>query len=190
MSKKITLDEMALLACKFGLQLADLQTIHEVEAAGAGFLADGRPKILFERHWFSKFTGGVFDVAHPDISNKERGGYRGGAGEWGRFDKAQKINRDAAIKSTSWGAGQVMGFHYKDLGFESPQTFLNAMFESEASQFEVMVKFIYRNPAIYGALKGKRWADFAKLYNGPKYKENKYDVKLAAAYKKHSGATV
>lgn len=30
-----------------------------------------------------------------------------------------------------------------------------------------MLKFIKQNPAIYAALKGRQWATFARLYNGP-----------------------
>ena len=178
------------MACKYGLTLADLQTIREVEAAGSGFLPDGRPKILFERHKFADFTGSVFNASHSDISNHKRGGYKGGTGEWARFDKAQKLNREAAIKATSWGVGQVMGFHYKALGFDSPQDFLNENFKDEAAQFEIMVKFIYQDHTLYKALKAKNWATFARLYNGPAYSENNYDSKLAAAYRKHAGATV
>jgi hypothetical protein len=190
--KKITLNELSELACKFGLELADVQTIFEVEAAGNGFLPDGKPKILFERHWFSKLTNRIYDKLHPDISNKATGGYKGSLGEWSRFDKASKLNgqatRDAAIMATSWGAGQIMGFHYRDLGFEEPQHFLNQNFKGEAEQFEIMLRFISlpKNEAMYLALKGKRWADFARLYNGPQYSKNQYDTKLAAAYKKHN----
>ncbi|WP_426772988.1 N-acetylmuramidase domain-containing protein, partial [Pseudomonas aeruginosa] len=38
------------------------------------------------------------------------------------------------------------------------------------------------NPAIHKALKSKDWAEFARRYNGPDYKKNNYDVKLAEAY--------
>lgn len=181
---------MSQLACKYGLQLADLQTIREVETNGSGFLPDGRPKILFERHWFRKFTGGIYDSIAPNLSGPwDKGAYRGGAGEWARFDKAQKMHREAAIMSTSWGAGQIMGFHFKALGFATAQDFLNENFKGEAEQIEILLKFLFRNPAIYAALKARRWADFARLYNGPKYAENKYDIKLAASFKKFSGQT-
>ena len=30
--------------------------------------------------------------------------------------------------------------------------------------------------------KGLKWADVARRYNGPAYKENRYDTKLAEAY--------
>lgn len=191
---------MSQLACKYGLQLADLQTIREVETAGSGFLSNGKPKILFERHLFRKFTGGVFDLVYPDISGKysdpkHRTYYKGGTGEWDRFDKAAKLNdgkfRDAAIMATSWGAGQVMGFHWKDLGYANPQAFLMANWYNEAGQLEVMLKFITmpKNAGMYKALKSKNWATFAKLYNGEDYAKNKYDEKLAASFKKFSGQT-
>lgn len=190
--KKITLDELALLACKYGLHLADLQTIYEVETAGNGFISNGNPKILFERHWFSKLTSGLYDVAHPDISGpykdpKHQSYYKGPLGEWGRFDKAQALNRNAAIQSSSWGAGQIMGFHYKDLGFATPQAFLTENFKGEYEQFNIMLKFLSlpKNKAMFTALKDRQWTTFAKLYNGPGYKVNKYDTKLAAAHKKH-----
>lgn len=34
------------------------------------------------------------------------------------------------------------------------------------------------------ALQAKDWAEFARRYNGPAYKENRYDEKLAKAYQK------
>ncbi|MNL61260.1 hypothetical protein D3C87_1851660 [compost metagenome] len=35
---------------------------------------------------------------------------------------------------------------------------------------------------MHKALLGRKWADFARRYNGPAYKENDYDTKLAKAY--------
>ena len=69
----------------------ELWTVIQVETKGCGFLADRRPKILFERHWFHKFTGGKFSAEHPDISNAEAGGYAGGAGEFARLAAAMKL---------------------------------------------------------------------------------------------------
>ncbi|MFO6076311.1 N-acetylmuramidase domain-containing protein, partial [Pseudomonas aeruginosa] len=44
------------------------------------------------------------------------------------------------------------------------------------------------DPALHKALKARKWADFARLYNGPDYKRNLYDVKLEHAYKQHTEA--
>jgi hypothetical protein len=40
---------------------------------------------------------------------------------------------------------------------------------------------------MHAALKKQDWAAFAKAYNGPGYKANKYDTKLAEAYQHFSG---
>ena len=57
---------------------------------------------------------------------------------------------------------------------------------SEAEHFEAFVRFIETDPALHKALKGKKWAQFAKLYNGPAYARNLYDVKLERAYTRHT----
>lgn len=38
----------------------------------------------------------------------------------------------------------------------------------------------------YNELQRKDWAGFARGYNGPGYAKNRYDIKLANAYKKYS----
>ena len=39
-----------------------------------------------------------------------------------------------------------------------------------------------------GPLRRKQWAKFASLYNGPGYRQNRYDEKLATAYARHAAA--
>lgn len=53
---------------ELGCEVAAIKAVAEVESAGSGFLSDGQPKILFERHYFSRLTGGKFDKSYPDIS--------------------------------------------------------------------------------------------------------------------------
>lgn len=56
---------------------------------------------------------------------------------------------------------------------------------SEGMQLLAFVKYLQAKKLdVY--LKAKNWADFAKGYNGPKYRKNKYDVKLKQAYKAYS----
>ena len=52
-----------------------VKAVAEVESSGSGFLSNGKPKILFERHYFHRLTGGKFSAKNPDISNKSSGGY-------------------------------------------------------------------------------------------------------------------
>jgi hypothetical protein len=46
---------------------------------------------------------------------------------------------------------------------------------------------VIKSPVLCKDLPKKRWADFAKKYNGPAYRKNNYDTKLQAAYEKASG---
>src|SRR5580698_2642849 len=96
----------------------EIWSVLHVETSGCGFLVDRRPQILFERHIFSRETGGKFGVTDPDISNPIPGGYgASGDHQYDRLAKAIKLDREAALRSASWGIGQIMGFHADDLGY-------------------------------------------------------------------------
>lgn len=92
----------------------------------------------------------------------------------------------AALESASWGAFQIMGFHWQRLGYSSVQDFVTAMSTNETQQFEAFTRFIETDPALHKALKNRKWAEFAKLYNGPDYQRNLYDTKLQRAYERHA----
>lgn len=47
---------------QLGVEAPALWAVLTVETSGCGFLPSRKPKILFERHWFSKLTGGRFDA--------------------------------------------------------------------------------------------------------------------------------
>lgn len=167
-----------------GVEVACVKAVTKVESRGSGFLPIGAPVILFERHWMYKLlkakTGK--EPALSDVVDPKAGGYKGGTAEHTRLEHAVAIDRECALQSASWGLFQIMGFHWKALGYDSVQAFVNAQYKSEGSQLDTFVRFIKINPSMLKALKAKDWAGFAKLYNGPKYKDNKYDTKLAEAY--------
>jgi hypothetical protein len=163
--------------------IAELVAVGTVETKGFGFLPDRRPLILFERHIFSKRTGGKFDATHPDISNPKPGGYgAGGAAQYDRLARALPLDRDAALCSASWGLGQVMGFNAQAAGFADAEQMVTAMMDSENAHLLAMAKFISHSQAAVTALRSHDWAGFAKIYNGPNFAINKYDVKLKAAF--------
>jgi peptidoglycan hydrolase-like protein with peptidoglycan-binding domain len=168
-----------------GVEVAVIRAVVEVEAAGAGFLADGRPKILFERHWFYQLTALPVSKTRPDLSNPQPGGYLGGVREWDRLNSAIALDRTAALKSASWGLGQVMGFNYKLAAYEDVEEFVKAMYLSEGKQLEAMMNFI-KNQNLAKALRDRDWVAFARRYNGPQFWRNQYDKKLAAAYAKYA----
>lgn len=180
MPGKLTPEGIARAASTLGCEVAAVKAVIAVEALGDGFLSDGRPKILFERHKFHQFTNGRFDHV-PRVSNAKAGGYEGKEAEYVRLYIALQLDADAAVKSTSWGLGQVMGFNYALAGERSLLGFLLAAHHNEDAQLALMVQFI-RSVGADDELRRKDWAGFARLYNGAGYTRNRYDTKLAAAY--------
>jgi hypothetical protein len=168
---------------QLGVGLAEIWSVLQVETTGSGFFANRQPKILFERHIFSKRTKGKFDEEHPEISNPKAGGYSGGPTEYDRLAKAIKLDRNAALESASWGIGQVMGFNFPAGGFADVESMVKEMLISEDRQLSAMAGFI-KNNALAARLQAKDWAGFAAGYNGENYKDNDYDTKLASAYAK------
>lgn len=194
MSKKITTAQIHNQAKTLGVSYAVLRAVIEVECKGNGFNDDDTPIILFERHVMRQrlIANGqtkIVDtmiIKRPDLCSKTTGGYGLYSAQHGRLSDAAKFHRDSALESCSWGIGQVMGYHWKALGYDSLQAFVNAMYANEASQFDAMCRYIKVNGLI-NALKNKDWKAFARGYNGSAYAKNSYDTKLANAYKKWGG---
>jgi N-acetylmuramidase/Putative peptidoglycan binding domain len=168
-------------ATQLGCQVAAVRAVIDVESRG-GFLPDQRPKILFERHYFHRLTDGRFSAGHPDISHSSWGGYgAGGAAQYDRLHRAIALNRDAALRSASWGSFQIMGDNCKMVGFTNVEDFVAAMVSGAPGHLAAFVKFV-KKAALDDELRRRDWAGFARGYNGPNYKANKYDEKLAAAF--------
>lgn len=178
-----------------GCEPAALKAVQQVETGGrGGFFSPGRPAILFEGHIFwtqlkkrgsnpEDYVKGNENILYPKW---EKGHYKGGIGEYDRLEQSRKINREAADASASWGMFQIMGFNYAACGEESIESFVRSMCESEFKQLLLTANFIKKNSQMLQALQARDWAVFAKCYNGPAYAQNRYDVKLEAAYQKYS----
>jgi len=172
-----------------GLAVPELLATLAVESRGCGFQADRRPKILFERHWFHKLTKGRYTAQVPDISNPVAGGYTGGALEYERLARAVRLDREAALKSTSWGAGQLMGFNHAWGGYADVEQFVAAMQDSEDAQLGAVANFL-RHKGLVPLLRAHDWAAVARAYNGAAYARNKYDVRLAGAYQQYAAGAL
>jgi peptidoglycan hydrolase-like protein with peptidoglycan-binding domain len=183
-AKRLSSDAIHKAAEVIGCDIAAIKAVIDVESRG-GYLSDGRPKILFERHVFSKRTNGRFDASHPDISSSRPGGYKGNAAEYDRLARATALDRDAALKSASWGAFQIMGYHHAAVGHAGVDDFCRAMCDSEDEHLEAFVQFVKVN-RLDDELCRRDWAGFARGYNGPAYLKNRYDTKLRAAYTLHA----
>ena len=192
--ERLSTADFELVAALLDVETAALKAVQEVETGGkGGFFAPGKPAILFEGHvfWRQLIKRGVKPEDHLKGNENilypswEKSHYFGGIREYERLEKARKINKEAADASASWGMFQIMGFNYAACGEESVASLVNAMVKSEFNQLILAGRFIRQSKVMLGALQNKDWATFAKCYNGLQYAKNRYDVNLAAAYRKH-----
>ncbi|MDH2103391.1 N-acetylmuramidase family protein [Acinetobacter ursingii] len=165
-----------------------------VEGRGVGFLKNGKPKILFERHRMYAYLrlkkGAAFAnkmaVERPNIVNKKSGGYQGNEAEYVRLELAKQIDVESALMSASWGQFQIMGENWKELGYTSVQDFVDQQFASESFQLEAFIRFIEwktgiidgKKVALIDALRAENWDAVFTLYNGPNYKKLGYQAKF------------
>ncbi len=196
-SKQLSAEDYASGARALGIEEAALRAVVEVECSSrGGFLADGRARILFEGHifWQRLKKRGIDPEAlaaeNPDILYPRwtQRYYKGGVGEWERFERAARISEAAAVEAASWGLFQIMGFHWSTCGCASAAEFRERMERSEGEQLALAVRFLEKT-GIGVYLKTKDWCNFARRYNGSGYKTNRYDRRLAAAYQKFKQQT-
>lgn len=181
MFKKLQISDIINLATHHGYEPAALRAVIAVESGGIGFAADtGKIIIQFEPVWFRRKVP-YAPSGRWSVNKVERQ-----RNEWLAFNDAFRINPNGAMESTSIGMMQIMGFHYKLLGFNSVGAMWDFAKVSEANQIELGIRFIKANPKLDKALKNKDWKTFAYYYNGAGYRMNQYDTKLANAYKRYS----
>ncbi len=189
--KGLSLSENGLNSAKrlLGIDLASLWAVLTVETKGCGFLSTRQPVILFERHIFHRLTDGRFDAQAPDLSNPRPGGYGPMDAQYERLGRAIRLDREAALKSASWGLGQIMGFNAGLAGFRNVETMVEAMGRSEDAQLKGVAAYI-DSTGLAKPLKRQDWVAFARGYNGEDFKKNKYDEKLALAHARFATGTV
>lgn len=189
-------ETFAAAAKKLQCKISDIRAVDEVESGGVGMQkgTDGimKPIILFEPHvlWRqlkkmgldpNQYTKEYGDMLYPIWNTKPYP--TGQTAQWIRFDRACKINREAAIKACSWGRYQVLGENYRMTGSTDPQNFVNRMFKGDLEHLMMFVSYIIK-AGLQDELAAEDWKQFASGYNGAYYFRNKYDTKLAAAKKK------
>jgi hypothetical protein len=182
---QITRAHLEKAATDLGCEVAAIQAVVEVEVKIRGpWDADHgmRPTILFERHKFAGHTSDVYNLSHPDISNRNGGGYGLYRAQYPKLYRAATLNESAALKSASWGSFQILGENHVSAGFATVEAFVDAMIDNEIEHLKAFVLFVNANSRLKRALIDKNWAVFAAGYNGPGYAKNNYDVQMRNAY--------
>lgn len=179
-----------------GCEVAAIKAVYEVEAAGHGYLPDGRVKILFEGHRFwklllkagvnpSKYREGYENILYSSWDKKY---YKGGAAEWERVSQAIEVCKKAgvdtiiALQAASYGSFQILGENAMLCGYFNAHEMLAAYNEKgEAEQLLSFCRFV-KIKKLDKALREKNWPVFAEGYNGTGYRQNQYHIKLPNSY--------
>ena len=175
MIDRITDDHYAKLASDIGCHPATLEAIAKVESGKSGWFADGKMKILFEKHWFYKKiqpslrTKAVrAGLARAKWVSPKNGGYKDQRNPTARYNmlrKAVGLDEQAAYQSVSMGIFQIMGFNYAKCGFISAKEMYTKFSVSEVWQYRAFVNFLKANN-LFIAIREGDFQTIEKRYNG------------------------
>jgi hypothetical protein len=180
------LDKIKEISNQFGFDWRVIAAFIEVETGGKGFNSDGKIMIQFEPSWFKRYVpnapAGIWSTNKVDVQSKE----------WEAFNNAFAINKEAAMLSTSIGLGQIMGFHYKRLGYKTVGEMWDDAKKGIDRQIWQICEFIRTDNKLKDAIKRKDWHMIATIYNGANYLQlakkldrEPYNISLEKAYKKY-----
>jgi hypothetical protein len=190
MQKIKELVKLAIEQTRSKIEPAALFAFISVESGGHGFDAGtGKLIIQFEPSWFKKKAAfapsGLWSVNTVDVQSKE----------WKAFNDAFQIDPTAAMESTSIGLPQIMGFHWKRLGYVAVGHMWDDFKQDELQQIKALIKFIETDDALYSAILKRDWHRVATIYNGAnymgiaaKYGRVPYNIAMQDAYKKGQDA--
>ena len=124
-------------------------------------------KELFEQH---------FEIGNPAWDGEQHqmrfaggdwGGFHGDQGkEYEALDLAQLLAKEAALRSASYGAGQILGINHAAVGYPSAKAMMDAFQQSEEAQIRAMFEY-FRNRGLIEKLKAGDLVGFSAGYNGP-----------------------
>jgi hypothetical protein len=148
--------------------------------------------IRWEGHYFDRLIPPALQAKARalKLASPKVGGIANPASQVARYlilDEGKKLDVTAAISSCSWGVGQVMGAHWKKLGFPSAEEFERTAQSGFSGQLAIMFAFMDVSGVIQH-LRRLDWSAVARIWNGAAYAKNKYDVKMKEAYEALEGA--
>ncbi len=194
MSRSLDREDFDRAAVQLGAPAAHLRAVAEVEAPRGGFLPEGPPVALFERHLFKRFTRSRFDRTHPDLSGrpffKSAGGYGGSMKQHERLHAASWLDWPAAHRATSFGRFQILGDNWMICGFTSLGAFVEAMWTSEDAHLRAFTHFVISKPDLAEAIRTGDWSTVKEIYNGPAQTGRDYAGDMQAAAERFANPRV
>jgi hypothetical protein len=129
---------------------------HHPEQFNRHFDFNRSPREGWKNHRWRRDPDGEWLPCHPGAQERE----------WEVFDFARQLNEDAAIRSISMGAPQIMGFNHGVLGYNTPRAMFDAFQQGEEAQIDGLFRFI-RGQRLDEHLRKGDFLAFARSYNGP-----------------------
>lgn len=179
---------------RLGVAPCMLSAVAQVESGGAGFRRDGKVVVRFEKHVFIRelrkqnasgtmlmkaksLTGSNMNTLLSAMSIEDQDI------AMSSVERALQLDDYCALMATSWGMFQIMGFNHKLAGYDTVQSFVEDQAKGEREQLGAFCTFLKNNHLVPYLFK-QQYAEFARRYNGPGYRANRYDTKLKDAYLK------
>lgn len=167
-AKRLDNIDLPIVGRLIGVGEDEVHAILDVESAGTGFDSQNRVRMLYEPHIFYRLLG---PGKKRDAAVKQGLAYA----KWkkGKYPKdsyprllaAMKIDREIALRSCSWGLGQVMGFNYERAGYKSAEEMVRHFAQDEENQLRAMITFIKKS-GLDDELRRHDWRKFEDGYNG------------------------
>jgi len=163
-------------AVTYGVPAAWIAAIIAKESNGAVYATvhgNRLPLIRWEGHYFyQRLKGAALNmVVAKKLAAPKAGAVKNPKEQEKRWRKlvepACSIDMDAAHESMSWGVGQVMGAHWKRLGFASVADLVKMACSGLYGQVDVMMRYC-REFGLLDELQRGDALGFARGYNGPK----------------------
>ena len=171
-------------ARRLGLSSAAIAALMIVESGGQAFGSTDRPIARFENHVFDREWG----HAHAAVFRQHfrytswvgsthrfrelptdpwQACHRNQSVEWQCIELAERLaGREPALRSGSFGAGQIMGFNHTRVGFATAAAMVDAFTASLRAQVTAILSFIAASATLLAHAAAGRWLPIASAYNG------------------------
>lgn len=171
-----------------------LMAVSAIESSGETFWQIGNkwvPPIRLEAHWFGKLSGYRFNDSHPHISCRSWTPSLAAttkADAWAQYEEARALDADAAAQACSWAGFQIMGFHWKTMGYLSVAAFVDDVDgPDDDGQMDMFVRFVRADLRLLNAIRVGDWDTWETVYNGGGY-GGAYAAKIRAWLETHGDA--
>jgi N-acetylmuramidase/Subtilase family len=122
----------------------------------------GQPLRAWESHEFRDDAASAFRLLHDGKQETE----------YEALGIAERLaGQNVALQCISMGGPQIMGFHFRDIGYASPREMYDAFQRDERSHVLGFFDFLRVKPApapgdLIEHMRERRWREFGQVYNG------------------------